>query len=196
MISRIHGEVVSRDVDRVEIATAGGVTYEVEVPLSVFQRLPREGSEITLRTVLVVRDDAHSLYGFIDEHERTLFAKVITATGVGPKLGLAMMSTYNASRLAQALAEKDVRALTQVSGVGKKKAEKIVLDLADKVQGLAVSAGQEVDVPGAKEAVAALVRLGYTFVDADAAIRAVIEADGPGTPEELTRAALARRTQA
>ena len=193
MISRVHGTVLSRDTDRVEVETSGGVVYEVEVPLTVLQRLPTPGSRVELRTLQVVSETSVALYGFIDAHERTLFRRLLTASGVGAKLALAMMSAYNAERLARALVEKDTAALRQVSGVGKKKAEKIALELADKVADLAIvtpSGGPEVS-SAAQGAVQALVALGFTFADADQAVRQVLEAGAPDTTEELVRRALA-----
>jgi Holliday junction DNA helicase RuvA len=141
----------------------------------------------------VVTDSSVALYGFVDGHERTLFQRLLTASGVGAKLALAMMSTYSAERLARALLEKDVTALQQVSGIGRKKAEKITLDLSDKVADLAiVTPVGPGEVSGAQEAVRALVSLGYSFGDADRAVRGVLEADAPETTEELIRRALVR----
>ena len=195
MISRLNGILLTRGTDRLEVETSGGVVYEVEVPLSVLQRLPGPGSVLSLRTLQIVTDSSVALYGFIEAHERTLFQRLLTASGVGAKLALAMMSTYSAERLARALVEKDSAALQQVSGVGKKKAEKIVLDLADKVTDLAIvtpaSTGQAPSV--AQEAVKALVTLGYTFSDADQAVRNALEDGVPGSTEELIRRALANR---
>lgn len=192
MISRLQGTVLTRDTDRVEIETSGGVVYEVEVPLTVLQRLPSPGGVLELRTLQVVTDSSVALYGFMDGHERTLFQRLLTASGVGAKLALAMMSTYSAERLARALIEKDVTALRQVSGIGKKKAEKIALDLSDKVADLAiVTPVGPSDASGAQEAVQALVSLGYSFGDADQAVRSVMEAGTPETTEELIRRALA-----
>ena len=192
MISRLNGTLLSRDTDRIEVETSGGVVYEVEVPLTVLQRLPSSGSALSLRTLQVVTDTSVSLYGFIEAHERTLFQRLLSASGVGAKLALAMMSTYSAERLARALVEKDTTALQQVSGVGKKKAEKIALELADKVTDLAIvtptSPGQTPS--GAQEAVKALVSLGYTFADADQAVRRVLEDAAPESTEELIRKAL------
>lgn len=200
MISRLKGTLLTRDAGRVEIETAGGVVYEVEVPLTVFQRLPRPGAQVELRTLQVVREDSVALYGFIEAGERELFRRLMTASGVGAKLALAMLSTYSASRLARALVEKDVNALRQVSGVGKKTGERLALELADKVQDLAVAAatagdGGAPETRAAQEAVAALVALGYTFGDADAAVRGVLEDDDedPATTDEVVRRALARR---
>lgn len=193
MISRIHGTILSRDGDRVEVETSGGVVYEVEVPLTVLQRLPSPGGAVELRTLQVVTDSSVALYGFIDGHERTLFRRLLTASGVGAKLALAMMSAYDAPRLARALVEKDTTALRQVSGVGKKKAEKIALELADRVADLAIvtPTGSSGTSSAAQEAVQALVALGYSFADADSAVRAVLESGVPETREELIRKALA-----
>jgi len=188
VISRLRGEVVSRDIDSVEILTPGGVVYQVEVPLSVFQKIPREGSPLELLTVQVVKEDSVSLYGFAETHERTLFKRLLTAKGVGPKLALGLMSTYAAPRLARALAERDVKALSQVSGVGKKTAERIVLELADKMEDLAVSAGVEPgEEQGAQEAVAALTGLGYSFVEADQAVREAIDSGAGATTHRRQR---------
>ena len=138
MISRLQGTVLTRDTDRVEIETKGGVVYEVEVPITVLQRLPSPGGVVEVRTVQVVTDSSAALYGFVDGHERTIFQRLLTASGVGAKVALAMMSTFSAERLARALVEKDHAALQQVSGIGRKKAEKIALELADKVADLAI----------------------------------------------------------
>lgn len=193
MISRLLGTVLSRDADRVEIETKGGVVYEVEVPLTVLQRLPPPGGAIELRTHQVVTDSSVALYGFIERHERTLFQRLLTASGIGPKVALAMMSTYTAERLARALMEKDTAALRQVSGIGRKKAEKIVIELSDKVSDLAiVTPSTASEMSGAQEAVQALIALGHSFGDADRVVRAVLEAGAPDSTEELIRRALAR----
>lgn len=192
MISRIRGTILSRETDRVEIQTQGGVVYEVEIPLTVLTRLPLAGNVLELRTAQVVTDSSVALYGFLDAHERTLFQRLLNASGVGPKLALTMMSTYTSERLARALVEKDITALQQVSGIGKKKAEKIALDLADKVDDLVLVMPSSPESAGtAQEAVQALVALGYSFGDADEAVRAVLEAGMPNDTEELIRRALA-----
>lgn len=192
MISRLQGTVLTRDTDRVEIETKGGVVYEVEVPVTVLQRIPAPGGTLELRTHQVVTDTSVALYGFIDANERTLFRRLLGATGVGAKVALAMMSTFTVERLARALVEKDVAALTQVTGIGKKKAEKFALELADKVADLAIVTPMAPgDASGAQEAVQALVSLGYSFGDADQAVRVVLEAGTPDTTEELIRRALA-----
>ena len=124
--------------------------------------------------------------------ERTLFQRLLTANGVGAKLALAMMSTYSAERLARALVEKDTAALQQISGIGKKKAEKIALELSDKVTDLAVvTPSKSGEASGAQGAVQALVALGYSFADADQAVRSVLESGTPDSTEDLIRQALA-----
>ena len=201
MISRIKGTLLSSTTERVEVETASGLVYEVEIPLTVHQRMPAVGSEVELRTLYVVREDAATLFGFIDAGERELFSRLLTASGVGAKVALAMLSTYTARRLAQALAEKDVTALQQVSGIGRKKAEMIVLALADKVAELAVSlAGVEGGAGGAESAagsvqaaVAALVALGFSFADADAAVRGALAEGEADSTDELVRRALRSR---
>jgi len=196
VISRLRGQLLSRHADgRVEIETPGGVVYEVSVPLTVLQRMPVPGAAVELRTVQVVRDDALDLYGFLEDGERELFRRLMTVSGIGPKLALQLLSAYNGNRLARALAEKDVAALKQVSGVGRKTAEKLILELSDKVADLAVgvpTGGGK--APGAaQEAVAALVALGYSFTDADDAVRAVLEDGASDSADELIRRSLARR---
>ncbi|MEE2905889.1 MAG: Holliday junction branch migration protein RuvA [Gemmatimonadota bacterium] len=191
MISRLQGKLLSGDATCVEIETSGGVVYEVEVPATVLQGLPSPGGSVELRTLQVVTESSIALYGFSNAQERLLFQRLLTATGVGAKLALAMMSTYSVERLARALVEKDSTALQQVSGIGKKKAEKIALDLADKVADLAIVTPRADGVTGgAQDAVQALVNLGYSFSAADTAVRAVLEDGISDSTEELVRRAL------
>ena len=196
MISRIRGTLISNDLERIEIQTTSGVVYEIEVPLTILTRLPQVGSDVEVRTAYIVREDSATLFGFIEPHERTLFQRLLGATGVGPKLALAMMSTLNASRLARALSERDIAALTQVSGVGKKTAERISLALADRVKDLVVDGGAaRSETPGVEEAVQALVALGYSPLDADDAVRKAVDTagDAPVGAQDLIRRALAAR---
>ncbi len=194
MISRIRGRLLSLDTDRVEMETAAGLVYEVHVPLSIFRRLPAPGTDLELLTAYVVQDEKPHLYGFLEEHERTLFHRLLGAHKVGPRLALAMLSAYHAGRLARAIAEKDARALMQVGGLGKKTAERVILDLSDKVEDIAAADSRA--GPGAKravDAVAALTGLGYSFAEADAAVREASRENGAESTEEIVRAVLARR---
>ncbi len=193
MISRLRGTLLSRSEMEIEVATSGGVVYEVDVPLSVAERLPHVGDEIELRTAQVVREDLIALYGFLDAGERRLFQTLIGVSGVGAKLALAMLSVYPAPRLVRALIEKDVGALVQVPGVGRKTAERLSLELADRVQDLDIGGEvTPVGVPrGAHDAVQALVSLGMSFQDADRAVRRTLEDDPRLEMADLVRKALA-----
>lgn len=195
MISRLKGVLLTLEPDRIEVETKGGVVYEVEVPTTVAGRLPAKGAEVEIRTYHVVREDTAALYGFIEPEERELFVRLLGASGVGAKLAVSMLSTFSAPRLARALAEKDTTALKQVSGVGKKTAERIVVELSDKVQDLAlapVEGGAEAAGP-AREAVSALVSLGFPFTEADEMVQKAMEDGDVETSEELIRKALAGR---
>lgn len=192
MISRVQGTLLTREGSRVEVETQGGVAYEVEVPLTVLQRLPDVGDLLELRTVQIVTESSVALYGFMSVHERSLFQRLLTASGVGPKLALSMMSTYSAERLARALIDKDTAALVQVPGIGKKTAERLALELSDRVADLAfITPAERTGAGVAQEAVQALIALGFTFGDADLAVRAALKAGTPKTAEELIRRALA-----
>ena len=133
MIGRIRGTLLRRELDRVEVLTAGGVGYDIEIPRSVFERLPKEGEEVELRTVQVVREDSITLYGFLDGAERNVFARLLTASGVGPKLALGMLSTMPPARLVRAILDRDVPTLRQIPGFGTKKAEKLVVEMNDRL---------------------------------------------------------------
>jgi Holliday junction DNA helicase RuvA len=195
MISRLQGTVLSRGPDRVEIETSGGVVYEVEVPLTVLQEVPPVGERVELRTQQIVTDSSVALYGFVSPSERTLFQRLLKVNGVGAKVALGALSTYPAARLAKAIIEKDTVALRQVPKVGKKLAETIVLELSDKVDDLVGPTISDGGAPTgvAQQAVQALVSLGYSFNEADRAVRDVLETGAPDTAEELIRRALAGR---
>lgn len=192
MISRVQGRLIRRELGMVEVMTPGGVAYEVEVPLSVYERLPKEGSDVELRTQQIVREDGITLYGFLDAGERAVFARLLTASGVGPRLALNMLSTLPPERLIRAILDKDIATLRQIPGLGAKKAEKLAVELADRVDDLAVV--RSVGVPAgrsAEAAVAALVALGYSQPAAAAAVRRAIDTLGASAEtERLVRAAL------
>lgn len=191
MISRVRGVLVRREPGLAEVLTPGGITYELEIPLSTYERLPREGADLELRTVLVVREDAHTLYGFLEAAERSVFMRLLTASGVGPRLALNMLSTMPAERLVRAIHAQDIPSLRQIPGLGTKKAQRLVLELADRLDDLALEATRgRADGDGVQEAVGALVALGYSVTDASAAVRRVVDAGGSQQPADLIRAAL------
>lgn len=195
MISAVRGTLISKSGDRVVLETSGGVSYEVAVPLGVLERLPAEGRAVELRTVLVVREDGWALYGFDQELERTVFQRLLLASGIGPKLALALVSTLGGPRVAAAVREGDLATLCSVPGVGRKTAERMVLELKDRLRDMAAAGtGAARSVP-AEQAVQALMNLGYNAHDADRAVRAVVSQNGAGEPAELIRRALHHLTE-
>src|SRR6185503_3700093 len=120
MIAAVRGTLTGKVGERVTVTTTGGVSYEIAVPIAVLERLPADGSTVELRTVLVVREDAWSLYGFDTEYDKAVFQRLLSATGVGPKLALALVSTLGGARVVRSLKEGDLGTLCTVPGVGKK----------------------------------------------------------------------------
>lgn len=197
MISFLHGKLVEALPTQVTLAV-NGVGYEVLIPLSSYAKLPPPGQEVKLLTQLVVREDAHTLYGFMSAEERELFRLLINnVSGIGPKTALNILSGMSPVAFRGAVANGDVRALSQISGVGKKTAERIVLELRDKIGAAgaweAVSAARALSPADQKvnDAVLALMALGFKQVEAHDAVCAAQSALGPqATVEELVRAAL------
>ncbi len=185
MIAAVRGTLALRDPEGIVIDTAGGTAYLVEVPLSVFERLPAAGSPVQLYTELVIREDAWSLYGFDGLIERAVFRRLMGASGVGPRLALAILSALGPERTVRAIRDRDLAALASVSGIGKKKAERIALELGDRLGDLPAAA--PVPAP-ASDAARALVQLGYPAALAEAAVRAALDS---GTAQDT--AALVRR---
>lgn len=196
MLSLLTGTLLSKDLDRAEVLTAGGVGYELFIPLGTYEALPRAGEQVRLHTSLVVREDEWLLYGFATPFERVVFRKLLVAKGVGPSLALGMLSTLSAERLVRAIREKDIATLQQVPRVGRKKAEQLILDLADKLDEIAAAPSDGSRPAGASDAdaIRALVSLGYAAPDAEKAVRLARDAMGPSgassSTAELVRAAL------
>lgn len=193
MISRVRGTLVRRDLGVVEVMTANGIAYEIAIPLTVYERLPREGGEVELRTYMVVREDAQELFGFLEAGERALFARLLSASGVGPRLALNMLSTLSPDKLILAITSKDIATLRQIPGLGTKKAEKLSLELADRLDDLAaITTGPKPQGRSAEEAVSALVALGYSPGEATAAVRKALDEHGKMIGIDLIKAALAQ----
>jgi len=171
----------------------GGVGYEVEVPLSTLASLPETGARVALFTHLVVREDAHVLFGFLRARDRDLFRRLIRVNGIGARLALAMLSTMAADELAGHITAGDVASLTRVPGIGKRTAERVVLELGERLTELGFGGGGDAGMPAAgrgveREASAALQALGYRAADAERMLAAVRgEAE---TTEALVRLAL------
>ena len=196
MIAFLNGVLIEALPTKVVI-DVNGVGYEVLIPLSSFEKLPQPGGELTLLTHLAIRDDAHILYGFSTETERDLFRQLIRhVTGIGPKIALNVLSGTTPASFRAAVSNGDVNALSGISGVGKKTAERIVVELKDKLgdpelgelNGVKSASIEDQKIA---DAVAALEALGSKPKDAQEAIRMAITMLGPDKPvDELVRAAL------
>jgi len=178
------------------VVEAGGVGYLVSVSTHTAASLPARGAEVNLRTRQVVREDALMLFGFAQAEELRLFDLLIQVSGVGPRLALAVLSGLRPSALARALREEHVGALVAIPGIGRKTAERLIIELRDKLDGVApVAAARESGVLPRSErfedAVAALVRLGYTSAQAQESVRRVAGEAAEGSLEDLVRRALA-----
>ena len=162
MIAYVRGTLVEKEPTRAVIE-AGGVGYELLVPLSTYEKLPRTGSEAKLLAYHCVREDDEILFGFATDDEKAMFAKLTSVSGVGPKIALAILSGSSIAELSMSIAGGDFKRISAIKGVGKKTAEKICVELKDKVSEFAFSgrAGADAHAPIAKDAVAALRALGF-----------------------------------
>jgi Holliday junction DNA helicase RuvA len=197
MITFLHGRLVEMLPTQVTV-DVHGVGYEALIPLSSFDKLPQPGEEIRLLTHLAVREDAHILYGFMSVAERELFRLLINSvSGIGPKIALNILSGISVTAFRGAVANSDVKALSQISGVGKKTAERIVVELKDKIGAAgaweASSAQRSLSPEDQRvnDAVLALVALGFKQIEAHDSVRKAQNSLGPqATAEELVRACL------
>lgn len=198
MIAHLHGILAECDLTEV-VVDVQGVGYHVSVPMSTFDRLPRQGEPVRLYTHLQVREDLMQLFGFASREERQLFLLLINVTGIGPRLALNILSCMSVERFAQALVSEDLKALAKISGIGKRSAERLVVELREKIKQLAPAA--EFAAPGAaslpadaQDAVSALETLGFKTDAARKVVQAICAeaGDKPPTAENLIRKALAR----
>jgi len=190
MIGSLRGRIASKTPPQLTV-DVGGLGYELEAPMSTFFHLPAVGEEVRLLTHLVVREDAHVLYAFATEEERRLFRSLIKVSGVGPKIALALLSGISVAAFAECVQREDIAALTRIPGVGRKTAERLIVEMRDRLApppdagaGGAAAFGTSAE----SEAHGALVALGYRPAEATRLLKAV----GPGThsTEELIRRAL------
>lgn len=197
MITFLQGKLVEALPTQVTMEV-NGVGYELLIPLSSFGKLPAPGNEVKLLTHLVIREDAHVLYGFLTAAERSMFRLLInTVSGVGPKIALNVLSGMTVTAFRGAVAQSDVKSLSQISGVGKKTAERIVVELREKVGASgaweAVSALKDLSLEDQKinDATLALVALGFKPVEANDAVRSAFAVLGPEAGvDALVRAGL------
>jgi Holliday junction DNA helicase RuvA len=182
LIGRLSGKLAAKQPPQVMV-DVGGVAYELDVPMSTFYSLPVTGEAVSLYTHLVVREDAHTLYGFATLEERTAFRQLIRISGIGARTALSVLSGLSVSDLARAVTMQDAAPLTRVPGIGKKTAERLLLELKGKLaEATGAAGGQQ-----ASDVVNALVALGYSDKEALAAVKGL----APGIPvAEGIRAAL------
>jgi Holliday junction DNA helicase RuvA len=202
MIGRLKGEIIGKRPPHL-LLEVNGVGYELEAPMSTFYDLPPVGGTVTLITHLAVREDAHCLYGFGRERDRDLFRALLKVSGVGAKIGLAILSGMDADRFVRCVEQEDITALTRIPGIGTKTAQRLVVEMRDRLDGIGAgfsvaaalpgAAGAAAAVPGSApsalaDAVSALIALGYKPADANRMARAAD--DGARTSEEIIRTAL------
>ncbi len=190
MIGSLRGRIASKSPPQLTLEV-GGIGYELEAPMSTYYDLPPVGAEAHLLTHLVVREDAHVLYGFATEDERRLFRSLIKVSGVGPKIALALLSGVSVAEFNQSVQGQDISALTRVPGIGRKTAERLIVEMRDRLTAPQLATG----VPGeaavanpANEAYEALIALGYRPAEATRLLKAA--GTGTHTTEELIRRAL------
>lgn len=194
MISRLKGLLIDKDPPHV-LVDVQGVGYEVEAPMSTFYQLPKVGQEVILHTHLIVREDAHVLCGFASERERQLFRSLIKVNGVGPKLALGILSGMSIDDFVHCVQQNDAVALTRIPGVGKKTAERLLIDMRDKLvdwqsESVLPSTGKQMtgNSGPAHEALSALLALGYKPQEASRLLQQV--ATEGKTSETIIKAAL------
>lgn len=201
MISFIRGILIESLPGQVVIDVQG-VGYEAQIPLSTYNSLPSPGAEVKLLTQLIIREDAHALFGFASRPERDMFRLLInTVSGIGPKIALNVLSGMSVNALRSAVSQRDIKTLSSISGIGKKTAERIIVELGDKVGSMAIGSS-----PGtapaltasdqkSQDAILALMALGFKQPDAATAIQsAQAMLGGEASVEDLIRVSLKRNT--
>jgi Holliday junction DNA helicase RuvA len=175
MIGRLTGTLLEKNPPQI-LLDVQGVGYEVDVPMSTFYNLPDLGAKVTLHTHLVVREDAHLLYGFLTENERRAFRLLTRISGIGAKMALAVLSGLSVAELAQAVTMQESGRLTKIPGIGKKTAERILLEMKDKLGADLTSAvGVHRAAPASADVLHALLALGYSDKEAVAAVKELPE---------------------
>src|SRR5487761_1090192 len=192
MIAHLRGRLLSK-TPQTAVVEAGGVGYEVTISIPTFTALPGEGNEVALLVYTHVREDALALFGFTTAPEKRLFEKLLSISGIGPKLAITVLSGLPSERLIAAIHGQDHATLTRIPGGGKKTAERIVLELKDKVDSLGAPSGSAAVTPLSEDVLSALVNLGYLRAVAQKAVDTAItrNADANKDFETLFRAAMA-----
>ena len=168
MIGRIAGKLIAKHPPQV-VVDVGGVGYELDVPMSTLYQLPATGSEVALLTHLLVREDAHQLYGFSTESERSLFRQLLKISGIGARTALSVLSGMSVADLREAVSRQETGRLTKIPGIGKKTAERLLLELKDKLDVAIIAVRAEAD-EASSDVVNALLALGYSDKEARHAV--------------------------
>jgi len=200
MIAYLRGKLIESTLEYV-IIDVGGVGYRVFTPASILSRLPETGREVMIHTYHYVREDVMALYGFLEGKELELFEQLISISGIGPKVAMGMLSTVSGAELVQAIIREDLKCLQNLPGVGKKTAQRIIVELKDRLAKTAALRGelpedmakitQTALLPGAEDAIQALMALGYQHGEARTAVdRVLVDTSGPSGPEEIIKLAL------
>jgi len=195
MIASLRGALLEKRPNQI-IVDVHGVGYDVAIPISTYSSLPETGAEVSVRVHTHVREDAIALFGFLTTDEKMLFEKLISVSGIGPKLGITVLSGLAAADLTNAIRSGDIQKLTRIPGVGKKTAERIVLELRDKVDlvaGTAIPVSTEKSTPFTDieyDVLSALINLGCQRPAAETAIRKAVAGGAPATFEPLFRKSL------
>lgn len=187
MIVQLTGKVLARQPPAL-VLDVNGVGYEIQAPLSVFDRLPALGETVTVLTELIVREDAHTLYGFMTSSDRQLFRSLLKVSGIGPRLALGILSSTSADQFALMIEAGDTAGLVRLPGIGKKTAERVVVEMRGKLADVSTDAGAPAVGDAAAEARQALTSLGYSASEALKMVQAV--ATPESSAEALIRAAL------
>jgi len=193
MIAWLQGELLAKQAPTI-LLNVNGVGYELEAPLSVFYELPAKGEAVSLHVHMVVREDAQLLFGFVSEQQRDLFRSLIRVNGVGPKVALAVLSTLSVQELIQCMANEDDALLTKVPGIGKKTAQRLIVEMKDRLEKEFADVALESAISGSasvaddrQDAISALVSLGYKSTEASRVVRAL---PNDLSSEEIIRQAL------
>jgi Holliday junction DNA helicase RuvA len=192
MFANLNGKLIHKSTEYL-IIDVGGVGYQVQAPLSTYYELGEEGSTVSLRIHTVVREDSITLYGFLTEDEKKIFTHIIQVSGIGPKTGIGLLSGLSAGEFVDAVVRGDAARISGVPGIGKKTAERIILELRDKVKKLTISSGyhpSEEKTPLQEDVISALVNLGYQKNRAEKAVSIVMREHAPEKFDDLLRKAL------